>query len=98
MDLDLSQRTTTSLKSAIPRTSHLSEGRRPLRPSMTKSAIFAWLSTRAPIIVWPTTRRSNQHMLTAAAFGFFNAYGNVARKDSVDYVIHLGDFIYEVIA
>ncbi|OQU97431.1 hypothetical protein CLAIMM_03362 isoform 2 [Cladophialophora immunda] len=28
-------------------------------------------------------------------FGFFNAYGNVARKDSVDYIIHLGDFIYE---
>lgn len=30
-----------------------------------------------------------------AAFGFFNAYGNTARKDSVDYVIHLGDYIYE---
>ncbi|KAF2461987.1 PhoD-like phosphatase-domain-containing protein [Lineolata rhizophorae] len=28
-------------------------------------------------------------------FGFFNAYGNVVRKDSVDYVIHLGDYIYE---
>ncbi|KMP07668.1 phosphodiesterase/alkaline phosphatase D [Coccidioides immitis H538.4] len=28
-------------------------------------------------------------------FGFFNAYGNVARKDSVDYVLHLGDYIYE---
>ncbi|KAL2265313.1 hypothetical protein VTJ83DRAFT_6413 [Remersonia thermophila] len=27
--------------------------------------------------------------------GFFNAYGNVARKDSVDYVLHLGDYIYE---
>jgi alkaline phosphatase D len=26
-------------------------------------------------------------------FGFFNAYGNVARKDSVDYVIHLGDYV-----
>lgn len=29
------------------------------------------------------------------AFGFFNAYGNPERKDSVDYVIHLGDYIYE---
>ena len=29
------------------------------------------------------------------AFGFFNAYGNPVRKDSVDYVIHLGDYIYE---
>ncbi|KAI8232624.1 hypothetical protein K4K53_005038 [Colletotrichum sp. SAR 10_77] len=28
-------------------------------------------------------------------FGFFNAYGNPERKDSVDYVIHLGDYIYE---
>jgi len=28
-------------------------------------------------------------------FGFFNAYGNPARKDSVDYVIHVGDYIYE---
>ncbi|QIW99079.1 hypothetical protein AMS68_004597 [Peltaster fructicola] len=27
--------------------------------------------------------------------GYFNAYGNPARKDSVDYVIHLGDYIYE---
>lgn len=28
-------------------------------------------------------------------FGFFNAYGNPVRKDSVDFVIHLGDYIYE---
>ncbi|KAI9884698.1 MAG: hypothetical protein M1823_003516 [Watsoniomyces obsoletus] len=28
-------------------------------------------------------------------FGYFNAYGNTVRKDSVDYVIHLGDYIYE---
>ncbi|KAL8718576.1 MAG: hypothetical protein Q9225_004306 [Loekoesia sp. 1 TL-2023] len=28
-------------------------------------------------------------------FGFFNAYGNAVRKDSVDYVLHLGDYIYE---
>ena len=29
------------------------------------------------------------------AEGYFNAYGNVVRKDSVDYVLHLGDYIYE---
>lgn len=29
------------------------------------------------------------------AFGFFNAFGNPVRKDSVDYVVHLGDYIYE---
>ncbi|RMZ91095.1 hypothetical protein DV736_g1689, partial [Chaetothyriales sp. CBS 134916] len=28
-------------------------------------------------------------------FGFFNAFGNPVRKGSVDYVIHLGDYIYE---
>lgn len=28
-------------------------------------------------------------------FGFFNAFGNPVRKDSVDYVVHLGDYIYE---
>ncbi|QIW96740.1 hypothetical protein AMS68_002258 [Peltaster fructicola] len=28
-------------------------------------------------------------------FGYFNAYGNSARKDNVDYVVHLGDYIYE---
>ncbi|KAH0436334.1 alkaline phosphatase [Colletotrichum camelliae] len=28
-------------------------------------------------------------------FGFFNAYGNPVRKESVDYVVHLGDYIYE---
>ncbi|KAK4095850.1 hypothetical protein N658DRAFT_481619 [Parathielavia hyrcaniae] len=27
--------------------------------------------------------------------GYFNAYGNPARKDSVDYVLHLGDYMYE---
>lgn len=27
--------------------------------------------------------------------GYFNAYGNSARKDNVDYVVHLGDYIYE---
>lgn len=27
--------------------------------------------------------------------GYFNAYGNAARKDEVDYFVHLGDYIYE---
>lgn len=30
-----------------------------------------------------------------AANGYFNAYGNAARKDNVDYFVHLGDYIYE---
>ncbi|ODO01897.1 hypothetical protein L198_02626 [Cryptococcus wingfieldii CBS 7118] len=28
-------------------------------------------------------------------FGFFNAYGNAARRDDVDYALHVGDYIYE---
>ena len=31
----------------------------------------------------------------AFPFGYFNAYGNSARKDKVDYVVHLGDYFYE---
>ncbi|KAL9615912.1 MAG: hypothetical protein Q9160_009160 [Pyrenula sp. 1 TL-2023] len=27
--------------------------------------------------------------------GYFNAYGNAARKDDVDFFVHLGDYIYE---
>ncbi|KAK5624377.1 hypothetical protein RRF57_000093 [Xylaria bambusicola] len=27
--------------------------------------------------------------------GYFNAYGNAARKDNQDYFVHLGDYIYE---
>lgn len=34
-------------------------------------------------------------ILNILANGYFNAYGNVARKDNVDYVVHLGDYIYE---
>ncbi|KAG6300416.1 hypothetical protein E4U09_006888 [Claviceps aff. purpurea] len=29
------------------------------------------------------------------AAGYFNVYGNAARKDEHDYVIHLGDYMYE---
>jgi alkaline phosphatase D len=27
--------------------------------------------------------------------GYFNAYGNAARKDTIDYMVHLGDYFYE---
>lgn len=29
------------------------------------------------------------------AMGYFNAYESIARDDSIDYVVHLGDYIYE---
>ncbi|MBE3043574.1 alkaline phosphatase D family protein [Candidatus Bathyarchaeota archaeon] len=31
----------------------------------------------------------------STAAGYYNAYGNAARKDEHDYAIHLGDYIYE---
>jgi alkaline phosphatase D len=34
-------------------------------------------------------------ILILSANGYFNAYGNAARKDNVDFVLHLGDYIYE---
>lgn len=27
--------------------------------------------------------------------GYFNVYGNAARRDNLDYIVHLGDYIYE---
>jgi alkaline phosphatase D len=32
------------------------------------------------------------------AFGFFNGYDAIARDDAVDFVLHLGDYIYEYAA
>lgn len=60
-------------------------------------------STRVPTIVGDHTCThighhdgwDDQTNQPPAAEGYFNAYGNVARKDQVDYVIHLGDYIYE---
>lgn len=51
----------------------------------------------APISVRRGPLRSLENPYTdrATAFGFFNAYGNPVRKDSVDYVVFLGDYIYE---
>ncbi|KAK2797673.1 hypothetical protein FQN50_009097 [Emmonsiellopsis sp. PD_5] len=59
----------------------------------------------SPIGRTKTTPRENQKLkkdVNLAVFscsnypqGFFNAYGNAARKDEADYVVHLGDYIYE---
>lgn len=53
-----------------------------------------WQFTHAQTIVSGGPRTLNA-ILTRTAFGYFNAYGNTVRKDSVDYVLHLGDYIYE---
>lgn len=33
---------------------------------------------------------------SAAGFGFFNAYEQLAKADDLDFVVHVGDYIYEV--
>lgn len=38
---------------------------------------------------------SARELIDCPAKGFFNVYGNAARKDKHDYVVHLGDYIYE---
>lgn len=37
----------------------------------------------------------DEKLINSTGNGHFNAYGNAARKDKHDYVIHLGDYIYE---
>ncbi|EJU00869.1 hypothetical protein DACRYDRAFT_80307 [Dacryopinax primogenitus] len=41
------------------------------------------------------TQRFAVYSCSNLPFGFFNAFGNPTVKESVDYYIHLGDYIYE---
>jgi len=59
---------------------------------------------KSPLGRTKTSPRSNDTLASVAVAvyscanfptGFFNAYGNVARKDSVDYVIHVSPFVPE---
>ncbi|KAK6333742.1 hypothetical protein TWF730_003925 [Orbilia blumenaviensis] len=61
-------------------------------------------NVKSPIGRTKTAPRPGDHVSRARfavyscafyAYGYFNAYGHSARKDSVDYVLHLGDYIYE---
>lgn len=62
------------------------------------------LNNRSPIGRTKTRPNSNDNVtkIGLAVFscskypdGYFNAYGNAARKDKVDYILLLGDYIYE---
>ncbi len=35
-------------------------------------------------------------MIGCAGFGFFNAYEQLSKADDLDFVVHVGDYIYEV--
>ncbi|PHH81766.1 hypothetical protein CDD82_7936 [Ophiocordyceps australis] len=61
--------------------------------------------TKSPLGRTKTAPTPDDHDVSSLSFavfscsnypnGYFNAYGNAARKDQHDYVIHLGDYIYE---
>ncbi|KAL5116113.1 hypothetical protein ACEQ8H_006009 [Pleosporales sp. CAS-2024a] len=59
---------------------------------------------KSPVGRTKTTPNADDHVTSVGLavyscsnypFGFFNAFGNPVRKDSVDYVVFLGDYIYE---
>ncbi|KAF2431347.1 phosphodiesterase/alkaline phosphatase D precursor [Tothia fuscella] len=61
-------------------------------------------NNKSPIGKTKTTPSPDDHVTSVSLgiyscsnypFGFFNAYGNSIRKKSIDYAIHLGDYIYE---
>ena len=62
-------------------------------------------SNKSPVGRTKTIPTEDSHVMTPVKiavyscsnypFGFFNAFGNPVRKDSVDYVLHVGDYIYE---
>ncbi|KAI9758633.1 MAG: palmitoyltransferase for Vac8p [Chaenotheca gracillima] len=53
------------------------------------------VNTQVKLAIYSCSNYQDEMADQIQAFGFFNAYGNPVRKDSVDYVIHLGDYIYE---
>jgi phosphodiesterase/alkaline phosphatase D-like protein len=62
---------------------------------MTMFPKLALPCTLAAITVRTRLRLLTDLADSIEANGYFNAYGNAARKDKVDYVLHLGDYIYE---
>lgn len=46
-------------------------------------------------LIWNSKLPFTHAAIYPAGFQIFNASGNYARENSVDYIIHLGDYIYE---
>ncbi|KAI1203031.1 alkaline phosphatase-like protein [Nemania serpens] len=77
-----------------------------LRPFTTYNYQFGICGSdaKSPLGRTKTAPAANAHVseINLAVFscsnypnGYFNAYGNAARKDNQDYFVHLGDYIYE---
>jgi alkaline phosphatase D len=74
-----------------------------LRPGTTYHYGFEALGERSPVartrtLPPPGVDHLRIAMVSCAKYaaGFFNAYGRVAERDDLDFVLHLGDYIYEV--
>ena len=74
-----------------------------LRPGTTYHYGFGAFGERFPVARTRTLPPPDADHLRIAmvscakyAAGFFNAYGRIAERDDLDFVLHLGDYIYEV--
>lgn len=74
-----------------------------LRPGSTYHYAFEALGERSPIartrtLPPPGADHLRLAMVSCAKYaaGFFNGYGRIAERDDLDFVLHLGDYIYEV--
>ena len=74
-----------------------------LGPGTTYHYGFEALEERSPVARTRTLPPPDADHLRIAmvscakyAAGFFNAYGRIAERDDLDFVLHLGDYIYEV--
>jgi alkaline phosphatase D len=74
-----------------------------LRPGTTYHYAFETLGERSPVartrtLPPPAADHLRIAMVSCAKYaaGFFNAYGRIAERDDLDFVLHLGDYIYEV--
>ena len=73
-----------------------------LRPGRTYYYRFTAGGERSPVgrtRTLPGNDASRVRIAVASCsnlpFGYFNAYGGIARRDDLDLVLHLGDYIYE---
>lgn len=49
-----------------------------------------------PVDGMKCVRRAHHSVFSCSnyPFGFFNAYGNAARRDEIDYAVHVGDYMW----
>ena len=73
-----------------------------LSPGTTYYYAFEALGDRSPVartrtLPGPGAEHMRIAMVSCASFnaGFFNVYGRIADRDDLDFLLHLGDYVYE---